>query len=89
MLIPCPACGPRETTEFVYMGDASVSRPALDAPAEMWAAAVYDRTNPLGRHQELWHHTYGCRCILRVTRDTGTHAIAGVALVGMDPEGGS
>ena len=84
MLIPCPACGPRETSEFAYIGDGTVTRPSLDAPAEAWVAAIYDRANPLGLQRELWLHLYGCRCIVRVTRDTGTHAISGAELIGDD-----
>ena len=32
MLIPCPWCGPRNQVEFTYGGDATVKRPANDAP---------------------------------------------------------
>lgn len=86
MLIPCPACGPRETTEFVYCGDATVTRPPLDATADAWAAAVYDRANPLGAHRELWQHVSGCRCVIEVSRDTTSHAITGATYVGGDRE---
>ena len=33
LLIPCPWCGPRAQAEFTYGGDATLTRPAPDAPA--------------------------------------------------------
>ena len=75
LLIPCPWCGPRAQIEFTYGGDASVTRPGPDAPIEAWVDFVYRRENPVGPHDELWHHSAGCRQWLRVRRDTQTHAI--------------
>jgi sarcosine oxidase subunit delta len=82
MRIRCPFCGERESAEFAYLGDASVVRPDAAGPnaaAELFEA-VYVRDNPAGLHEELWYHAYGCRGWLRVTRDTRTHEITGVAL---------
>jgi heterotetrameric sarcosine oxidase delta subunit len=81
MRIHCPFCGERDQAEFVYLGDASVQRPegtATDAQ-ERFVEAVYLRANPAGLHEELWYHSFGCRSWLRVTRDTRTHEIVGVA----------
>lgn len=77
MRIPCPVCGPRPLSEFTYEGDATVVRPPLDADADTWFAAVYQRENPRGPHTELWHHIQGCRTFVRVERDTATHEIHG------------
>jgi sarcosine oxidase subunit delta len=77
MRIPCPFCGPRDVSEFAYLGDADATRPdpaAPDAQAQ-FVDAVYLRDNPAGPHAELWYHQAGCRSWLRVTRDTRTHAI--------------
>lgn len=82
MRIVCPVCGERSVAEFAYGGDATVARPALDAPVEAWNSAVYDRANPRGPHCEFWQHVFGCRSWLKVERDTATHAIGPVALVG-------
>jgi sarcosine oxidase subunit delta len=83
MLIPCPCCGPRSVAEYAYGGDATVTRPA-DAPPDpdAWCRYVYARTNPKGPHLELWQHTGGCRSWLRVARDTVTHRITRVELLG-------
>ena len=48
LLIPCPWCGPRNQVEFTYGGDATVRRPAPDAPARAWFDYVYVRDNPRG-----------------------------------------
>jgi sarcosine oxidase subunit delta len=83
MLIPCPVCGLRDHEEFTYFGDATVERPALDSrDAERWAAYIYDRRNPRGPHQEYWHHVHGCRQWMVVARDTATHDVGEVRLVG-------
>lgn len=71
-LIQCPHCGWRPKEEFTVKG-AAVTRPAPDAGEDAWFAHVYLRDNPMGRHQEFWHHVAGCRRWLVVTRDTVTH----------------
>ena len=75
LLIPCPWCGPRAQAEFTYGGDATLTRPAIDASVEAWVAFVYQRDNPAGPLEELWFHGAGCRQWLRVRRDTRTHEI--------------
>ena len=75
LLIPCPWCGPRAQIEFTYGGDATVRRPAPDAPEAVWVDYVYMRDNPAGPHDELWLHSAGCRRWIRVRRDTRTHDI--------------
>ena len=79
MRIPCPFCGERDSSEFSYLGDATVRRPDAQAPdaATTFFEATYLRANPAGPHAELWCHQYGCRSWLRVTRDTRTHEILG------------
>ena len=71
----CPHCGHRDHSEFTYFGDATVKRPSDTAPGSEWSEYVYQRDNPRGKHEELWHHGMGCRSWLVVTRDTLTHKI--------------
>ncbi len=83
MRITCPICGERHLSEFTYEGDATVVRPAPDdLTPEAWLDAVYERDNPRGRHSEYWQHTGGCRAWLKVERDTLTHEVHRVELVG-------
>lgn len=73
--INCPFCGNRDHSEFTYGGDGSIKYPSLDAPAEQWVSAVYQRENIAGLQTETWHHVQGCRQWLVVERDTTTHEI--------------
>ena len=77
MRLNCPFCGARDSQEFVYLGDATVQRPAGDAP-EAFHDYVFLRDNPAGLHREYWHHAHGCRSWLVVTRDTRTHEVTAV-----------
>lgn len=83
MIINHPLLGPRDASEFTYLGDASlIHRPdhtAADA-AERFHDYVYLRDNPAGEHRELWYHEHGDRSWLVVTRNTLTHEIMKVEL---------
>ncbi|MEQ8399430.1 MAG: sarcosine oxidase subunit delta [Roseitalea porphyridii] len=88
MIIPCPFCGPRDLSEFSYCGDADNLAARPDPASEdqaAWNAYVYDRANPAGEHAEIWQHAGGCRRHLRVVRNTVTHEISGVTMLG--PQG--
>jgi len=79
MRIKCPYCGERGVEEFTCKGDASVKRPGKDESDTAWHDYVYLRRNVAGISGEYWHHTFGCRSWLVVTRDTRTHQILSVA----------
>lgn len=83
MIIPHPLLGPRDASEFVYLGDARlIERPdglAEDA-TERFHDYVHLRDNPAGLHRELWFHEQGDRSWLVVTRDTVTHEILSAEL---------
>lgn len=83
MLIPHPILGPRDASEFTYLGDARLlNRPDGTDPeaAERFHDYVHLRDNPAGLHRELWFHEQGDRSWLIVTRDTVTHQIIGAEL---------
>jgi heterotetrameric sarcosine oxidase delta subunit len=83
--IPCPHCGPRNSSEFVWAGERQ-SRPDPGAgalqpssattttPAE-WRAYLYERRNPAGWTSEHWYHRFGCRRYLLVERHTVTNEV--------------
>ncbi len=79
MRLPCPYCGERDHSEFVYRGDATLTRPDPDAPDAQRAfyEFVYLRPNPAGWHQEHWYHEGGCRSWIVVERNTVTHEVRG------------
>lgn len=83
MIINHPLLGPRDASEFVYKGDASLMQrpnPKTDDARRQFYEYAYLRTNPAGLHKELWFHEQGDRSWLIVTRDTTTHAITHVEL---------
>jgi heterotetrameric sarcosine oxidase delta subunit len=83
MIINHPLLGPRDSSEFVYLGDASlINRPDPDAetaPQDFYEYA-YLRDNKAGVMRELWFHEGGDRSWLVVTRDTTTHEISKVEM---------
>lgn len=83
MIIDHPLLGPRDASEFSYLGDASLlERPdwaANDAP-ERFHDYLYLRRNKCGVMRELWFHENGDRSVLVVTRCTQTHEISKVEL---------
>ena len=81
MRLICPICGERDLREFGCRGSVKL----MDRPAdEAGAAAFHDdlnlRENPAGPNAELWQHEGGCRALLRVVRDTRSHAVLEVVL---------
>ncbi len=83
MIITHPILGPRDASEFTYLGDASlIDRPdgMNEGAAEAFLDYVYLRDNPAGEHRELWYHEQGDRSWLVVTRDTVTHEVTKVEL---------
>jgi heterotetrameric sarcosine oxidase delta subunit len=81
MLIPCPHCGPRNSSEFRYLGEqkARPGSPAADADPAVWRAYLYGHTNAAGWTTEGWWHGTGCGAFLTLERDTVTNEIRSVA----------
>ncbi|MCX7306231.1 MAG: sarcosine oxidase subunit delta [Hyphomicrobiales bacterium] len=81
MIITCPYCGPRDSSEFVYQGEDGRTRPdPASTDQAAWNAYVYDRVNTAGEHEEIWQHSGGCRAHLRLVRNTLTHKISSVSM---------
>ncbi len=91
MIINHPLLGPRDSSEFVYLGDASLmnqpqwkgenaSEQGADITIEKYHDYLYLRDNIAGEHKELWYHEQGDRSWLVVTRNTITHEISNVTL---------
>lgn len=83
MIIDHPLLGPRDSSAFTYLGDASlIDRPdwqSKNAPRDFYEYQ-YLRDNPAGLLRELWYHEAGDRSWLVVTRNTVTHEITSVEL---------
>ncbi len=83
MIIDHPLLGPRDASEFTYLGDAAlIARPdwRSETAQSDFHDYLYLRDNPAGAHRELWFHEQGDRSWLVVTRDTLTHEILATEL---------
>ncbi|WP_116813320.1 sarcosine oxidase subunit delta [Steroidobacter cummioxidans] len=80
--IPCPYCGMRDEEEYRFGGESHVTRPLLDANDSVWADYLFNRINPKGIAFERWLHSYSCGRWFNVARDTVTHEILAVYVMG-------
>lgn len=74
-LLPCPHCGPRNVSEFHYVGEVSERPDPTGTSPEGWRAFLYQRENPAGWTTETWFHRAGCRQHLIVERHTVTNEV--------------
>ncbi len=73
-MIPCPHCGPRPVTEFVY-GEVPVVPDTITDDDARDLDHSFMRKNPEGVQVERWFHTFGCRRWCTVQRDTRTDEV--------------
>lgn len=88
LLIPCPYCGPRNSTDMRYLGETHGRPDPNNTSPEEWRTYLYLRDNPAGWMEETWYCRSGCRRHFTVERNTVTnefrvpllpgHKIAGV-----------
>ena len=85
--IPCPYCGTRDQDEFKFGGESHITRPEHPEQASdaEWAEYLFYRKNPKGVHFERWLHSFGCRQWFNLARDTVTHEIIEVYMMGEKP----
>ncbi len=82
MLFPCPFCGPRDETEFHYVGEPKPRpEPAGTVGEADWADYLYVNANPRGPAREIWLHL-ACMDMFVMTRDTATNAVLGAETPG-------
>ena len=83
MIIHHPLLGPRDASEFSYLGDAALMHrpnPKSETAAQDFYEYQYLRKNTPGEMRELWFHEQGDRSWLVVTRNISTHEIIKVEL---------
>lgn len=80
--IDCPYCGPRDENEFVFGGEAHVDRPEFEATDAEWTAYLFTKSNSRGLQAERWRHARGCGQWFNLRRNTATHEIVAVYLMG-------
>jgi len=75
ILIPCPHCGPRNSSEFRHAGEVKPRPDVGTVTPQEWRDYLYTRRNPAGWTTETWYHASGCRRFFTLTRHTVTNAI--------------
>jgi heterotetrameric sarcosine oxidase delta subunit len=85
--IPCPYCGPRNSTEFRHVGEARRRPDVASADRTEWRRYLYVHDNPLGWVRETWFHGSGCRRFLDVERHTGSNEVRWARPAGADGDG--
>ena len=81
LVIECPFCGPRNSSEFTYSGMIK-PRPAAEPEPAEWRRYLYEQDNIAGWSVERWFHVSGCRRYLDVRRHSVTNEIAAVTEAG-------
>ncbi len=73
LIVPCPHCGPRNSSDLRYVGE-SHSRPDPNsATPEQWRDYLYMEENPAGWLIETWYCRSGCRRYFKLERHTGSN----------------
>jgi heterotetrameric sarcosine oxidase delta subunit len=75
ILLPCPYCGPRNASEFRYVGEVSERPDPNSTSVEGWRTFLYTRSNPAGWTTETWFHRAGCRQHFVAERHTMTNEV--------------
>jgi sarcosine oxidase, subunit delta len=75
ILLQCPYCGPRNASEFRYLGELSERPDPNETGVDEWRAYLYTRNNPAGWTTETWYHSAGCRKHFLAERHTVTNEV--------------
>jgi sarcosine oxidase subunit delta len=81
-ILHCPLNGPRNISEFAYLGEVKTV-PAAAAGATEWSNFVFIERNPAGPVREWWMHL-ATNYVFIVDRDTRTDEILATYRIG-DP----
>jgi sarcosine oxidase, subunit delta len=75
-IFPCPFCGPRDETEFHYVGEPKARpEPAGSVSDDAWADYLHFNSNTKGSAREIWLHLT-CMEMFAMTRDTALSSVA-------------
>jgi heterotetrameric sarcosine oxidase delta subunit len=77
--IPCPTCGERSATEFLFVGERPDGVTDAETPPAEDFVRAWMRRNAAGEQRERWFHADGCRRVVAVVRDTRTNRAHGLA----------
>ncbi len=75
LLIACPHCGTRNSSEFRHTGEAKSRPDPSTVGPQTWREYLYTRANAAGWVREGWYHAMGCRRFFALERHTVTHEV--------------
>jgi heterotetrameric sarcosine oxidase delta subunit len=75
LMVPCPWCGPRNSSDLRYVGESRPRPEPGSATREAWRRYLYVKNNPAGWTTETWYCRSGCRRYFVVERHTVTNEI--------------
>jgi heterotetrameric sarcosine oxidase delta subunit len=73
--IPCPHCGPRNSSEFRHAGERRPRPDPSTVTPQEWRSYLYLRRNPADWTSETWYHAMGCRRFFALERHTVTNEV--------------
>lgn len=82
LLVPCPNCGPRNASDFRYVGESHARPDPATVTPEDWRAYLYLRDNPAGLLRETWYCRSGCRRYFTTERNTATNEFVDAPIPG-------
>ena len=75
ILVPCPYCGLRNSSEFRWCGEVKARPDPNSATQREWRDYLYMKTNAAGWIAETWYHREGCGRYFRTERNTLSNEI--------------
>ncbi len=73
LLVPCPNCGPRNSSDLAYNGESTARPDPNEATPAEWRRYLYIEDNPAGWLRETWYCRSGCRRFFTTERNTATN----------------
>jgi heterotetrameric sarcosine oxidase delta subunit len=73
LLVPCPNCGPRNSSDLRHIGESTKRPDPNTATPEEWRTYLYLRDNVADWNTETWYCARGCRRYFKVERNTATN----------------
>jgi len=75
ILVPCPFCGSRNSSEFRWCGEVKARPDPNSTTQAEWRDYLYMKSNAAGWIAETWYHREGCGRYFRIERNTLTNEI--------------
>jgi len=82
LIVPCPNCGPRNSADLRWVGEAGPRPDPSEATPQEWRDYLYMEENPAGIIRETWYCRSGCRKYFVLERDTTNSVFSNPPLPG-------